>query len=76
MGTEDQDALNVSGRRRSRVERGVARSMKLRSIIGILNSRDDVGGIEEYHKMLGQIGKRVHHRFVFGEEYRASLRDT
>src|ERR1700685_1643995 len=74
--TVDQHALDVAGCRWTSMKRGVVRLMELGSSVSILQPRHDVVGIEQYHKMLRQVGQRVYHQLIFGKEHGPGLCDT
>jgi hypothetical protein len=71
LGTVDQRALDVAGCRWTGVKHGMGRSRELGSNVSILYPGHYVGGIEQYHEMLCQVGQRVHHQLIFGKQHGA-----
>jgi hypothetical protein len=71
----DQDALDVCGRRRTGMERGIVAVAEFGPAVGVVEIDDDIGGIEQDDQVLREIGKRVDAQIRVAQQDGAGLGD-
>src|ERR1700761_3910100 len=75
LGTVYEHPLNVGSCRWSAVKTSIVRRAELGLHVGVLGALDDIGRVEEYNQVLGQVCKGIDLQFFFSEKYGPGLSD-
>src|SRR5271155_2258711 len=72
----NDNRTDISGTGWTRHQNAVGPQFEVRVLICIMDIRDDLLRVKQYHEIMRQVGDRVHLQFDVGEQYRTGFGNT